>query len=194
MRSDLPQGPDSPPTNELRSAELSLGVLHQVVRTIADDDLTKLTPCAEFDVAGLTDHLLKSITVLGGAAGAEIPERDPSESVERQVILAARPALDAWHRRGIDGTVDVGGTEMPATVLVGILSLEFLVHAWDYGAATGRTVPAPDSLCEYVLGLSEKFITPEGRVRAGFDDPVEVADDAPPLQRLLAFTGRRAED
>jgi uncharacterized protein (TIGR03086 family) len=193
MRSDLPQGPDSPPTNELRSAELSLGVLHQVVRTIADDDLTKQTPCAEFDVAGLTDHLLKSITVLGGAAGAELPERDPSESVERQVILAARPALDAWHKRGVDGVVDVGGTKMPAAVLVSILSLEFLVHAWDYATATGRTVPAPDSLSEYVLGLTQRFLTPEGRVRAGFDDPIEVPDDTPPLQRLLAFTGRRAD-
>jgi hypothetical protein len=30
-------------------------------------------------------------------------------------------------------------------------------------------------------------------VRAGFDDPIEVPDDTPPLQRLLAFTGRRAD-
>lgn len=193
MRSDLPQGPDSPPTDELRSAELSLGVLHQVVRSIAEDDLVRQTPCSEFDVAGLTEHLVRSITILGGAAGAEMPERDPLDSVERQVILAARPALDAWHRRGIDGAVDVGGTTMPATVLVGILSLEFLVHAWDYATAIGHTVPAPDSLSDYVLAMAEKIVTPQGRARAGFDDPVEVPDDAPPLQRLLAFTGRRAE-
>lgn len=193
MRSDLPQGPDSPPTDELRSAELSLGVLHQVVRGIAASDMDRRTPCREFDVAGLTDHLLNSITLLGRAAGAELPERDPSDSVERQVILAARPALDAWHRRGLDGAAGVGDTELPATVLVSILSLEFLVHAWDYAAAMGRDVPAPDSLSEYVLGQTQKFLTPEGRKRAGFDDPVEVADDAPPLQRLLAFTGRRVE-
>ncbi|BCI55731.1 TIGR03086 family protein [Mycolicibacterium litorale] len=193
MRSDLPQGPESPPTNELRSAELSLGVLHQVVRGIAEDDMGKQTPCREFDVAGLTDHLMTSITLLGQAAGAELPERDPSDSVERQIILAARPALDAWHRRGLDGTVPAGGTELPATVLVGILSLEFLVHAWDYAAATGREVPAPDSLSEYVLAMTQKFLTPEGRKRAGFDEPVEMPEDAPPLQRLLAFTGRRAE-
>jgi uncharacterized protein (TIGR03086 family) len=193
MRSDLPQGPDSPPTDELRSAELSLGVLHQVVRPIGADDMGKQTPCSEFDVAGLTEHLVRSITILGGAAGAEMPQRDPSDSVERQVILAARPALDAWHRRGVDGTADVGGTEMPAKVLVGILSLEFLVHAWDYATATGRAVPAPDSLSEYVLGMTEKFLTPQGRAQAGFDDPVAVPDDASPLQRLLAFTGRRAE-
>jgi uncharacterized protein (TIGR03086 family) len=109
------------------------------------------------------------------------------------VILAARPALDAWHRRGIEGVVDLGGQQMPAAVLVGILSLEFLVHAWDYAAATGHELPAPDSLSEYILGLAEKFVTPEGRARAGFHEPVDVPVDAPPLQRLLAFTGRRAE-
>ena len=192
MRSDLPQGPDSPPTDELRSAELSLGVLHQVVRPIAADDLGKQTPCREFDVAGLTEHLVRSITMLGRAAGAEMPERDPSDSVERQLILAARPALDAWHRRGIDGVVDVGGTKMPAAVLVGILSLEFLVHAWDYAAAVGREVSPPDSLSDYVLGLAKKIITPEGRVNVGFDDPIEVGADAGALDRLLAYTGRRA--
>ncbi|MCV7060685.1 TIGR03086 family protein, partial [Mycolicibacterium vaccae] len=30
-----------------------------------------------------------------------------------------------------------------------------------------------------------------GRVRVGFDDPVDVPDDAPPLDRLVAFTGRQ---
>lgn len=193
MRSDLPQGPDSPPTDDLRCAELSLGVLQQVVHGIAEEDLGKQTPCREYDVASLTDHLLNSITVLGGMAGAEFGERDREDSVERQVILAGRPALDAWHRRGLDGTVPFGSGEAPAKVPVGILSIEFLVHAWDYAAATGRSVPAPDSLSEYVLDLAQRIITPEGRKQAGFDDPVEVPDDAPPLQRLVAFTGRRVE-
>lgn len=193
MRSDLPQGPDSPPTDDLRCAELSLGVLQQVVHGISQEDLAKQTPCREYDVASLTDHLLNSITVLGGMAGAEFGDRDRDDSVERQVILAARPALDAWHRRGLDGTVPFGKGEAPAAVPVGILSIEFLVHAWDYAAATGRTVPAPDSLSEYVLNLAEQIITPEGRKQAGFDDPIEIAEDAAPLQRLVAFTGRRAE-
>ncbi|KUI37276.1 TIGR03086 family metal-binding protein [Mycobacterium sp. GA-2829] len=193
MRSDLPQGPDSPPTDELRSAELSLGVLHKVVQGIGESDLGRQTACREFDVAGLTDHLMNSITLLGRAAGAELPERDPSDSVERQVILAARPALDAWHRRGLDGAIDIGGTEMPAVVLVNILALEFLVHAWDYASAMGQDVPAPESLSEYVLGKTKTFLTPEGRKRAGFDDPVDVPDNAPALHRLVAFTGRPVE-
>ena len=159
---------------------------------IADDDLAKQTPCREFDVAALTDHLMNSITVIGGAAGAQTPERDQTDSVERQVVLAARPALDAWKRRGLDGNVAFGSNEAPAKMMAGILCLEFLVHAWDYAAALGREVSAPDSLSDYVMGLARNIITPQGRTNVGFDDPIEVPDDASALDQLLAFTGRRS--
>lgn len=192
MPDDLRPGPDSPPTDELRSAEKSFAVLQHVLHGIADDDLHKQTPCREFDVAALTDHLLNSITTIGAMAGAEFGERNRGDSVEQQVVVAARPALDAWQRRGLDGTVEFGGNAAPATVMVGILSLEFLVHAWDYAAAIGREVDAPESLSDYVLGLAQKIITPEGRANVGFDDPIDVPADADALMRLLAYTGRRA--
>jgi uncharacterized protein (TIGR03086 family) len=190
---DLRPGPDSPPADELECAEATFAVLGHVLHAIADDDLQKQTPCREFDVASLTDHLMNSITVVGGAAGAQFPDRNRSDSVERQVVLAARPALDAWKRRGLDGTVAFGDNEAPARVMAGILSLEFLVHAWDYAAAVGREVNAPDSLSDYVMGLARNIITPEGRARAGFDDPIELPDDAAALDKLLAYTGRRPD-
>ena len=190
MPSDLTSGPDSPPTDELASAEASLAVLQNVLHPIANDDRSKQTPCREFDIAKLTDHLMNSITVIGGAAGAELPERDAGVSVERQVVAAARPALDAWHHRGLDGTVAFGQNEAPARVMAGILSLEFLVHAWDYAMAMGSTVNASDSLSDYVMGLAQGIITPQGRTTAGFDDPLEVAADAGALDRLVAYTGR----
>ena len=161
-----------------------------MLHPIANDDWSKQTPCREFDIAKLTDHLMNSITVIGGAAGAELPERDPTDSVERQIITAARPALDAWHRRGLDGTVSVGDNEAPARVMVGVLSIEFLVHAWDYAMAMGRELDAPDSLSDYVMGLAQAIITPQGRTTVGFDDPVDVPDDASSLDRLIAYTGR----
>jgi len=190
MPRDLRPGPDSPPPDELHSAEDTLGVLQQVLHTIAADETSRPTPCTEFDVMQLTGHLLGSIAAVGGMVGAQLPERDESDSVERQVVTAARPALDAWHRHGLDGTVPFGGGEMPARAACGLLSLEFLVHAWDYARAVGREVDAPEPLAEYVLALGRKLIRPELRGKAGFDDPVDVADDAGALQQLVAFTGR----
>jgi uncharacterized protein (TIGR03086 family) len=192
MPADLPSGPDSPPADELDSAEATLAVLQHVLHGIAKDDEAKETPCREFDVAGLTDHLMNSITTIGGAVGAQFPERDRGDSVERQVVLAARPALDAWHKRGLDGAVQLGQRgEAPAKVMAGVLTLEFLVHAWDYAKATGREVTAPDALSDYVMGLAKTIITPQGRSNVGFDDPIDVAADARALDRLIAYTGRR---
>jgi uncharacterized protein (TIGR03086 family) len=190
MTSDLRPGPDSAPTDELTSAEATLGALRLVLHQISRDELSKRTPCTKYDVAQLTDHLLNSITVIGGAAGAKFPDRDADDSVERQVIGAARPALDAWHRRGLDGTVTVGANEMPAKFAAGVLSIEFLVHAWDYATATERDVDVADSVTEYVLGLAKGIITPRGRSTVGFADPVVVPADSPAFDRLVAFTGR----
>jgi uncharacterized protein (TIGR03086 family) len=190
MPPDLRPGPHSVPTDELHSAEDTLGVLQRVLHTVADDDLSRQTPCAEFEVSQLTGHLLNSITALGGMVGAEFPERDESDSVERQVIAAARPALDAWHRHGLDGSVPFGKGQMPATSACGVLSIEFLVHAWDYATAIGHRVDAPEPLSEYVLGLARQIIRPELRGSAGFDDPVDVPANAGALEQLVAFTGR----
>ena len=190
MPPDLRPGPDSPPTDELQSAEDTLGALQRVLHTIAADDLSRQTPCAEFDVAQLTDHLLNSITAIGGAVDAKLPPRDQTDSVEGQVVAAARPALDAWHRHGLGGMVMLGPNEAPAAVMAGVLSIEFLVHAWDYAMAVGRDFAVPDSLAEYVLGLARQIITPDGRANVGFHPPVDGPSDASALDKLIAFTGR----
>ena len=176
--------------DELESAEAALAVLDGVLGIITAEDRSRQTPCREFDVAGLTDHLLNSITMIGGAAGAEILDRDPDASVREQVVAAARPAVAAWRRRGVGGTVPFGAGEVPALMMARILSLEFLVHAWDYAVAVGHPLEVPADQSDLVLTWARQIITPEGRERAGFDDPVEVAPDASALDRLVAYTGR----
>lgn len=194
MPPDLRPGPDSPPTDELQSAEACLGVLQQVLHIIAGDDKAKQTPCSEYNVKELTGHLMNSITALGGMAGAEFSVSDDTDSVERLVIAAARPALDAWHRRGLEGEVSLGAGSMPARVAVSVFSIEFLVHAWDYAVAVGHDIDTPDSLSEYVLALAQTIIKPHERAAAGFDAPIDMSDTAGPLDRLVAFTGRNPGD
>jgi uncharacterized protein (TIGR03086 family) len=190
MPSDLRPGPDSPPTDELRSAEQSLAVLQQVLHTIAGDDMSRQTPCSEYDISQLTEHLRNSITTLGRMVDADNPMREPTGAVEDQIIGAARSTLDAWHRHGLEGNVSMGESEIPAKVAASVLSVEFLVHAWDYAAAMGREVKAPQPLVEYVLDLAHRVIQPDQRARGGFAEPVEVPADAGPMERLIAFTGR----
>ncbi|EFD63922.1 conserved hypothetical protein [Mycobacterium tuberculosis EAS054] len=134
--------------------------------------------------------MLNSIMVLGGMVGAEFSLRADIDSVERLVSGAARSALDAWHRHGLEGDVSLGPGSMSAKVAVSVFSVEFLVHAWDYAVAVGSELKAADSLAEYVLELARKLIKPEERSVAGFNEPVDVPEDGGALERLIAFTGR----
>lgn len=190
MPTEPPPSANTPQIDELTSAEATLAELRQVVRAIASDDLGRQTPCRQFDVAALTDHVMNSITSIGGAAGADLPARNRDESVERQIILAARPALDAWRARGLDGTVQLRSNDVPAKLMAGVLSLEFLVHAWDYAKATGQKVQPSEELADFVFRLARHIITPQGRTDVGFDDPVDVPENAPVFDQLIAFTGR----
>lgn len=190
MSADLRPGPESAPTDELASAEASLLVLRQVLRAVSGSDQSKQTPCSAYNVKELTGHLLSSIIALGGMAGARLAMPHDAETVEDLVVAISRPALDAWHHRGLDGDVFLGLHPMPARTAAAVFSLEFLVHGWDYAVAVGRDVDVADPLSEYVLGLAQQLIKPHERSAGGFDGPVAVSEDSGALHRLVAFTGR----
>lgn len=177
--------------DELASAEATLAVLQNVLRGLDPADLTIPTPCTEFNVSQLADHLLGSITSIGMAAGAQMPARDHDAPLETQVADAAQVALEAWRRRGVQGTVPLGSAEMPAAIMAGVMSLEFLVHAWDFATATGRDVVVSEPIGHYVLELAGKAITPQARGLRGFDEAVDAGSGAAVLDQLVAFTGRQ---
>jgi uncharacterized protein (TIGR03086 family) len=107
------------------------------------------------------------------------------------VADAAQVVLEGWRRRGLAGAVQLGSAQVPAVMPVGVLSLEFLVHAWDFAMATGRQVVVSEPVSEYVLGLAGKVITPQAHGYGGFAEPVATGPDAGVLDRLIAFTGRQ---
>ena len=84
-----------------------------------------------------------------------------------------------------------GPLPFPARLAVAILALEYRVRL-GLRQRTGHRDLVPDDLAQTVLDGALNVITPEGRKRAGFDDPVDVPDDAGPMERLVAFTGRPA--
>jgi uncharacterized protein (TIGR03086 family) len=159
------------------------------LRSPDDPDLVALV--RERRVVALADHLLGSLRLIGAAAGAQLPPRDENAPVETQVADAAQAVPEAWRRRGVEGTVQLNSAEAPTVMPVGILSLEFLVRAWDFAIATGRRVVVSEPVSEYVLGVAGRVITPEARGYAGFADPVATGPDAGILDRLIAFTGRQ---
>jgi len=177
--------------DQLSAAEASLELCQLMLRDLPPEAGALATPCPKFDLDGLVEHLTGSIVTLGEAAGAT-PRVSSGVPPEQIIADAAQSALEAWRRRGLDGTVNVPGATLPAEVAAGILTTELLVHAWDFAQATGRTLPADDALCDYVLERSRGFVNPDMRDGDFFADEVPTSADADAVSRLVAFLGRGA--
>jgi uncharacterized protein (TIGR03086 family) len=177
--------------NPLTSAEATLAVCQNVLRGIGEGDLDRPTPCSEFTIGQLADHLIGSMVSLGGMAGMAVI---PAEigTVESRVAFAAQQALEAWDKRGLEGTVKRGERDMPAILAASILSIELLVHGWDFAVATGQQVDVSDEVSLFVLDLAHTVISPQARQGGSFADAVEVGPDVDILDRLIAFSGRSA--
>ena len=176
--------------DHLSAAEASWAICQQVMLPFTSDDRGRKTPCSEYTVHDLVEHLMTSLRGLGGIAGAEIPDEIQAVSAEDYIAQAAEPALAAWRSRGVDGEVPFAGGEAPAAVPAGILSLEFFIHAWDFARATEQSFDAPAPLTAYVTEIAEQIIRPDNRGDGkGFAEIADPADDTA-VTRLMAFTGR----
>ena len=181
------------PLDAISSAEGTLAVCQLILRGIPESAYSAPTVvCPKFTVAELAEHLIGSVQFFGYEAGAQFPDA-PAATLEARVAAVAQPTLEAWHDRGLDGIISLGPHPMPAATALGIVSIEFLVHAWDFAQATGQQVTVSDALAEHVLQIAHKIITPEARGGgSSFADEVPVDPDAQVMDRLIAFTGRSA--
>lgn len=186
---DWAAAPD--PIDELVAAEAALAVLQQVLRQVGPGDGDRATPCSEFTVDELTEHLLDNLVGLGAMAEAELARPEsagPGPGLEDGVAVLAAEVIEAWRRRGLDGMARSPFGEAPAPVLAGIVAIELLIHAWDYAQATGAVITVGDELAAYVTGLAERVV-PGARGRA-FADEAPAPADADALTRLAAYSGR----
>lgn len=175
--------------DEFTSAERALTVNHAVVHTIGDDDLHRRTPCRDFDVTNLADHLIDTISRLGTAAGIQSAVPDGA-SIDQRIQQVTQPILTGWRRRGLTSDVVFSGRTSPAHVALGILSLELVVHGWDFAVALHRPLDVSDAHAAHILALARQTLNAQSRASAGFDPPVPVPVDAGALDQLIAFTGR----
>ena len=167
-------------------------LLAGVVGNISPDQLEARTPCEEFDVRGVLEHMIGGATVFAAAfRGVE-----PGDSDTTDVLASFRPALGnlagSIHEPGaLDGTVAAPFGEVPAAQFARFVVLDGLVHGWDLATATGQPYEPSDELVAEVEAFARDAVDP---LRDGdtFAAAVEPPDGASPIERLVAYTGRRA--
>lgn len=178
------------PLDVLSSAEAALAVTLRVLRGVTAADAARPTPCADFDITQLLEHLQGSLSQIGSALGAILPG-SVSEVPEERIAEAAQMVLETFRRRGLEGTIDMGFAELPATMVANILNIEFLIHAWDFAIATGQQLEVAPTLSEYVFTLAKATISPEQRQRGAFAEATVITESASSLERLIAYSGRK---
>ncbi|MFH8882211.1 TIGR03086 family metal-binding protein [Streptomyces californicus] len=164
-----------------------------VVRGIDDARLDDPTPCAEYDVRALLNHLFLVVVNFQALAArkdvdfSQEPEFVTGDWRSRFGEETAR-LVEAWGAPGAEeGTT--GRMGLPART-VGLMVLgDLTVHAWDLARAVGGDfVPEPGVLDEVGPGLAA--MAPQAREMKMFGEPFPVGEDATAFERLLAVTGR----
>ena len=162
-----------------------------VIAGVRVDQYDDKTPCVEWTVRDLLDHMIGVVAGLGSAAAGKPPSpfelaADPAA----QFQTAAAAAMEAWRAPGVlEAIVDAGPGPMPGRVLAGINLLDTATHTWDLATATGQPAALPDDVAMAALEASRATISPE--IRPGrFGPEVAVPSGASATDALVAFLGR----
>ena len=169
-------------------------VVGDLIDDIGAEQWTVPTPCTEWSVRDVVSHLVGMNLVLA----AMFEERPmPDRGVDR---LGADPA--GAYRRSAEALQDAAGRsgvlETSLSTRVGTATgferlqwriADLLVHGWDLVQATGVKAELPEDLAEQALAFAHAQLPNQPR-GGRFADPQPIAEGAPAIDRLAAFTGR----
>jgi uncharacterized protein (TIGR03086 family) len=177
--------------------------LATVIAAVRAEDLGRRTPCTDFDLAVLRDHVLGWLQFFAAALA------DPQRRTRRPDPVAYRAADDprdhgelvrecartvaAAVRSGVqDGDVAVSQARMSGPSVLGMMLGEYLVHGWDLARALERPWDPPRAAVTAGLDFFAGMVSPQyrGGDAGFFAEEVPVPADAPALDRLLGFAGR----
>ena len=175
-----------------------------VIRQVQADQWANPTPCPEWDVRALVNHvvgedrwvppLLAGLTIaeVGGTLAGDLVGDDPQSAWNR----ARHEAEEAVSATPDDQTVALSAGPTPLAEYLWQLAADHLIHAWDLATASGVELVFDDDLA---AAVEDWFTTWEDRYReAGVIGPRVavsgelVPDGASRQHRLLAAFGRGA--
>jgi uncharacterized protein (TIGR03086 family) len=173
--------------------------LAAVTGAIAPGQLHDPTPCTEFDVGQLREHVVGWLETF--AAGFADPDgRAPRDSLDGYqlpadpagAVRAASGTLIGALRGGAAGRpLRLGDSAMPGEMAAGLILWEFQVHGWDLARATGQPWSPPAAATEESLAFVPGMLTDDHQGEGKpFGPPVAVPASASALDRLLGLSGR----
>jgi uncharacterized protein (TIGR03086 family) len=151
-------------------------------------DMDRETDCEGWDVRSLLNHMLDTQRYFTGAAsGKAVPPPSPTPP---SLLDDADPvATFEQSRSELLRAFSAPGVVENTGPLLGIAFADQLLHGWDLARATGQDPSMPAGLPDAAYRAIHGRFTDEQRVGV-FKPEVPVPPDAPPQEKLLAYTGR----
>ena len=171
------------------------------VRSISEDQWQRSTPCQDWDVRALVNHLVnenkwtapliggKTVEDVGDAFDGDLLGDNPQVAWEGSAA-EARAAVDAV-AGDLDRMVNVSWGQIPAREYIEQLWTDHLIHSWDLARAIGadeKLDPELVEICYRGSAPMEDFLKSTG----AYGDKVEAPEGADTQTKLLAIFGRRA--
>lgn len=157
-----------------------LDQLGSLLREVSPEDHGRATPCSDWTVADLSDHIVNSTA--GMVTMSQGGQPDWSSNPHHDDPAAA---LEEHGRALVDG-LSVDEPAFP----VGMAAGELAVHTYDLATGLGRSTADLDpEIAQFGYEFMSASLTEDNRGGA-FKPEQPAPDDADIYQRLAAFAGR----
>ena len=166
---------------------------NRLIAGVADDQWEDKTPCTEWDVRALVNHMATTTTFFGHIASRTAPTDPPDSDLlgdDPSGSYSARSSTTAAAWRGdgaTDGMVDQPA-EMPAVAALGVVIIDIGTHCWDLAMATNQDVGLSPEVIGMIDTWNRNVISEDVRAGGGFGSVLDGPGDQ--LGDMLAYVGR----
>jgi uncharacterized protein (TIGR03086 family) len=181
-------------TDPLNRFDRAAAVADSVFAAVRPDQHTDPTPCTEWSVRQLMNHVVGGTKMFQSMQTGGAPVDRAADHLGADPAAAFRAAVAdlraAFATEGaLTRIVPTPFGEQPGAMLVRMRVNEMMVHAWDLARATGQPTDFEPALAEECL--QELRAARAAGVGAGmFQDEQPAPDNATPADRLAAIAGR----
>lgn len=157
----------------------------ELLDTVTADDLTRPTPCPEWDLRKLANHMIAQprvfVTMLQGSPPGWDGREDYAVNLGEELRTRGNALINLWREVGADDMVMVDPDWQSA---------EIAVHTWDLCAALGRPTDGLDeAVAQRAVVAMDRILGPERKGRA-FANALSAPEGSGAYEHLAAYAGR----
>lgn len=177
--------------------EQAIASTRTVLAAVSKDSLGDPTPCAQWKVSDLINHIVGAQMFFEAGAKGEPPSQAEGDFSDGDFLAAfddaTKRSVAAFNAAGVmDKMLTLPFGQMPGRAFVGLAATDTFTHGWDLAKATGQSTDLAPALAAELLAGSRAAIQPAFRNPEG--NPFGAEQSAPAgacnADQLAAFLGR----